>query len=270
MKCLICNSLNKTSKIKFSYLYKDLKYYECMYCNFVFQSPIPSKEEFKNMYDKEYFESNYKMNNKLYNFRKIQYTEDKKLILKHFRDSKEKKVLDYGCGNGNFLKLFNSQKYGYEFNQKAKISKQVKRLNEKEVFKKKYDLIIMRGVIEHVPNIRLILKKLSKCSKKGSLFYITATPNIYNLTFFLSNKSFNQNHSAHIFHFNNVNLSLLFLQNNFLNIETNYQYANTPYANFKKDFWNLKKQLTKYNKNSLSKSPASSGNMMSVIFRKMI
>ena len=32
-----------------------------MYCNFVFQSPIPSKKEFKIMYDKEYFESNYKM-----------------------------------------------------------------------------------------------------------------------------------------------------------------------------------------------------------------
>ena len=42
----------------------------------------------------------------------------------------------------------------------------------------------MRGVIEHVPNFEEIIKKLSKCVKKNGLFYITATPNSNNLTFF--------------------------------------------------------------------------------------
>ena len=93
----------------------------------------------------------------------------------------------------------------------------------------------MRGVIEHIPNFEeVIKKKLSKCIKKSGLFYITATPNSNNLTFFLSNKDFNQNHPGHLFHFNNVNLSLLFLKNNFLNTVMKFEYLDTPYANLKK------------------------------------
>ena len=49
-------------------------------------------------------------------------------------------------------------------------------------------MIIMRGVIEHLPDFDQIVKKLSKCLVKNGLFYITATPNIYNLTFFFSLK----------------------------------------------------------------------------------
>ena len=43
----------------------------------------------------------------------------------------------------------------------------------------------MRGVIEHIPNFEEVIKKLSKCIKKSGLFYITATPNSNNLTFFV-------------------------------------------------------------------------------------
>ena len=42
----------------------------------------------------------------------------------------------------------------------------------------------MRGVIEHIPNFSDIIKKLSQCVKKDGLFYITATPNSNNLTFY--------------------------------------------------------------------------------------
>ena len=128
----------------------------------------------------------------------------------------------------------------------------------------------MRGVIEHIPNFDIIVKNLSSCLKKGGLFYITATPNTNNLTFFLSKRNFNQNHPAHLFHFNNVNLSLFFLKLNFLNILMRYEYFETPYANISNDFINLRKQL-KYFKNKKNKSisPPGVGNMMSAIFKKM-
>ena len=269
MKCKICD---KNLNLKKSYLYTHckIKYYKCSNCLFIFQNPLPSNKKLKELYDKEYFNQNYLKNTKDFNLRKIQYKLDKKIILKYYKDKNTNKILDYGCGNGTFLKLFKSKKIGFEFNKNAKVDRNIKRVSFDNVFNEKYDLIIMRGVIEHIPNFNEIILKLSKCVKKNGFFYITATPNSNNLTFFLSNKDFNQNHPGHLFHFNNVNLSLLFLKNNFLNIVMNYEYLNTPYASLKKDFKHLKKQLNRYRNKKIKKySPPSVGNMMTAIFKKM-
>jgi SAM-dependent methyltransferase len=268
MHCKICSSIEKKKNLKYIYSFLKKKYYQCLNCGFVFQNPLPSERFLKNIYSKEYFKENYKKKNSKFDQRQIQYKFDKKYLSNYFNDSKKRKILDFGCGNGNFLKLFKAQKFGYEFNPSAKVHNSVKRVLLKDVYKKKYDLVIMRGVIEHLLNFDNIVRRLCKCIKKGGLFYITATPNIYNLTFFLSKKNFNQNHPGHIFHFNNVNLSLLFLQRKFLNIDTIYQYAQTPYANFQNDFKKLKKQLKDYNKNKNTISPAAVGNMITMVFKK--
>ncbi len=268
MKCKICFNKDKKN-ISYFYTHKNIRYYRCNNCFFIFQHPLPSNKELKKLYNKEYFNKNYFENTEAFNLRKIQYKLDKKIILKHFKDEKSKKILDYGCGNGNFLRLFKAKKIGFEFNKEAKVDRSIKILSFKKVLNEKYDLIIMRGVIEHVPNFEEIIKKLSKCVNKNGLFYITATPNTNNLTFFLSNKDFNQNHPGHLFHFNNVNLSLLFLKNNFLNIVMRYEYLDTPYANLNNDFKNLKRQLKTYKKRIKKISPPSVGNMMTAIFKKM-
>ena len=269
MKCKICGEINNLNKL-YSYTYCNIRYYKCNNCLFVFQHPLPNSKKLKELYSKEYFDQNYFKNNKDFKLRKIQYKLDKQIILKYYKDKKTNKILDYGCGNGTFLKLFKSKKVGFEFNKDANVDSSIQRVPLKKVFNGKYDLIIMRGVIEHIPNFDEIIKKLSKCVKKNGLFYITATPNTNNLTFFLSKKDFNQNHFGHLFHFNNVNLSLFFLKNNFLNIVMEYQYLNTPYSNLKEDYEYLKKQLKLYKRKKISKySPPSVGNMMTAIFKKM-
>ena len=268
MKCKICFNLNKKN-ISYFYNHQSIKYYRCNNCFFIFQHPLPSNQELTELYNNDYFNKNYFRNTTEFNLRKIQYKLDKKIILKYYKDKKSKTILDYGCGNGTFLKLFKSKKIGFEFNQKAKVDSKIKRVTFQKVFKQKYDLIIMRGVIEHIPNFEEIVKKLSKCVNKNGLFYITATPNSNNLTFFLSNKDFNQNHPGHLFHFNNVNLSLLFLKNSFLNIVMRYEYLDTPYVNLDKDFKNLKRQLKTYKSKVKKISPPSVGNMMTAIFKKM-
>ena len=49
-----------------------------------------------------------------------------------------------------------------------------------------------------------------------------------------------------------------------------YEYLDTPYANLKKDFKHLKKQLKTYKNKKIQKySPPSVGNMMTAIFKKM-
>ena len=267
MICKICNNKSSKKFIKL-YIHQNIKYFRCDICDFVFQHPLLSQNKLNIFYDKKYFDNNYKKS-KDYDLRKIQYKKDKEIILEFFKDKKNKKVLDFGCGNGEFLSLFKSKKFGYEYNLDAKVNQKITRISKKEVFAKKFDMIIMRGVIEHLPDFDQIVKKLSKCLVKNGLFYITATPNIYNLTFFLSKKDFNQNSPGHLFHFNHVNLSFFFLKNNFLNICTKFEYLNTPYANTKKDFANLKNQLKKMNKKVRTISPPSVGNMLTSVFKKM-
>ena len=130
----------------------------------------------------------------------------------------------------------------------------------------------MRGVIEHIIDFDKVVERLSKKLKKGGYFYITATPNTNNLTFFLSNKDFNQNHFGHIYHFNNVNLSMFFLKKNLFNIETIYQYSETPYSNYLKDYKFSKIQLKNYERKTKkkTKSPAGVGNMMTLLFKKIV
>ena len=64
--------------------------------------------------------------------------------------------------------MFKSKKFGYEYNLDAKVNQKITRISKKEVFTKKFDMIIMRGVIEHLPDFDQIVKKLSKCCKKWS------------------------------------------------------------------------------------------------------
>jgi 2-polyprenyl-3-methyl-5-hydroxy-6-metoxy-1,4-benzoquinol methylase len=268
--CKIC----KSKQIKFIYKYSKQNYYKCNLCGLVFQNPFPTISFLKKYYNKEYFNKGYsiisKQSRKELYLREIQYKLDKKILTKYFKDSPNKNILDYGCGNGNFLAKFKSKKYGYDFNNDVKFNKSIQKVDFTK--KIKFDLIIMRGVIEHILNFDEVVVQLIKKLKKGGFFYITATPNTNNLSFFLSNKSFNQNKDlGHIFHFNNVNLSMFFLKNNLFNIETIFQYPETPYAKFKKDYKHSKIQLKNYlnSKDKKSISPPGVGNMMTLLFKKL-
>ena len=80
------------------------------------------------------------------------------------------------------------------------------------------------------------------------------------------------NDPGHIYHFNNINLSLFFLRYSLYNIYTSFPYHQTPYKNFEKDYKNQKLLLNNfYNKkiNNLKKSMPSVGNMMTLIFKKI-
>ena len=268
-KCKICNKDN----IKYAYTYGEGKnkyrYFECKNCYLTFNE-IVEKPHFqlnnylKSIYTRKYFINNYsdKINSSLYIKRKLQYKLDKKIILKYFKDTSTKSILDYGCGNGEFINLFMSKKYGFEFSKYTDLKKNINYLNSNQIKNYKYDLVIMRGVIEHIPNFNFILKKIFKQMKKNSLFFITATPNNLSLPYFIDKKRFNLNKDEHIYHFNHLNLGYFFLKNNFMNLDIEFQYFDTPYKNIKKNFNQIKLNKTK-------KLPSHVGNMMTLVFKKM-
>ena len=141
----------------------------------------------------------------------------KDIITKSFQP---KTVLDYGCGTGSFVEYLNQNNinaFGYEPNEKAlelaknKIGKNL--LNEDEVFTKKYDVITLWHVLEHIPNYDLILKSLIEClNPNGKL--IIAVPNYksYDAKFY-KNYWAAYDVPRHLWHFSKK--SIKYIANNF-------------------------------------------------------
>lgn len=277
IKCLcgtILSGKKNLNKINYSYSFrlkkhsKRIKYYKCEDCNLYFQELLlkPAKvinDFLSELYDKKYFHDNYNFNNQHLKKREIQYNLDLMHILNFFEDKKEKSILDYGCGNGNFLKKFKGKKFGFEINKDIKKSKRIEYLSFDQIRKKKFDMIVMRGVIEHIPDFYIVLNNLFKTIKNKGLFYLTATPNSLSLAFEMNKRKFNQNCLEHIYHFNHLNLSKFFLLNGFSLIDTSFQYFKTPYKNITKDYENIK------NHKNLDILPTYPGNMMTLIFKKI-
>ena len=263
--CKICSEklFDKINYIDFN----KIPYSECKNCGLIYQTNIYNLDEptINSYYDKEYFQAGYEEPTIHLKNRDQQYDLDKKIILPYFDDNQNQSILDFGCGNGLFLEKFKSQKFGYEVNESITKSKNITYLDNNTLYEKNFDLIIMRGVIEHIKDFDIVLKKLFGTLNKGGLFFITATPNSSCLSFFLDKKNFNQNCKEHLYHFNLINLSSFFLKNNLYNIDTIFQYYETPYANLNYDF-----KANKCLPNNEDKvSPAAVGNMMSLVFTKM-
>lgn len=264
--CKICE--NKLDKNVFYTDFNNITYSKCKKCDLVYQTKIHemTESEIFKMYDDSYLKKRKENVDENDNNRLLQYKVDKKLIEGFFSENVSHKILDYGCGQGDFLSLFNSKKFGYEINKfSSKKFDDITYLDQNQIEHHKYDLIMMRGVIEHLKDFDKVLIKLFQNLKIDGYFFITATPNSSSLSFFLNNKQFNQNTKEHLYHFNHINLAMFFLKNNLYNINTQFLYHETPYKNFEKDYLRNKKLL----KNSNEISPPSVGNMLSMVFKKM-
>lgn len=261
-KCPLCNS--KNTQYSYTSINDKIDYSFCKDCSLYFQTKIHSlsNKDISKFYSKEYLKG-YVHGSKGFLLRSKQYSIDKKYIKKFYKDNKSNSILDYGCGNGDFIKLFKSKKFGFETNPNAKVNNLARRINYKEIQKFKYDLIIMRGVIEHLKDFKRIAKNLVKCLKKNGQFVIMATPNTNSYAFLKNKKAFNQNNERHLFHFNSINLTEFFLKLGLFNIDLSYPYYETPYKNLKRDFKETKK--LKF----IKKSPPGVGNMMSMVFKKL-
>lgn len=94
-----------------------------------------------------------------------------------FKYFKNKSILDFGCRYGAFLNLIKNAKslYGVELNERCihYIRKKIKKIkveNNINLFDKKFDLITMFHVLEHIPSQVETLKILkSKLNKKGKI-----------------------------------------------------------------------------------------------------
>jgi len=270
-KCIVCNSSNNLTWSKTKIFPSKI----CKNCGLIFMSE-QLVEKGLNEYYSDYI-GRRRINNKLkMKQRSEQYILDRDLITKFVSKGR---ILDVGCNGGFFLSYFgnNFKKYGTEIDKNSVLyAKQqypafskniyftsILNSNFKDNF---FNLVIMRGVIEHLSNPKSHLKKISDLLKKDGYLYICATPNGNSPSFKIYRERWNLFHPVqHLWHFSPINLEYLCSKFSLKLVYKDFHYIGTPYEDFKNDIIKITNEI----KNKTSEiSPPFFENMMSLIFQK--
>ncbi len=273
--CILCDKKNHETWAKYG-SYTAVK---CKNDDMIWINPQLS-EEGLNKYYEDYIGMRFKDEIKTKQ-RKVQYQLDKEYIENWISSGR---VLDVGCSGGFFLDALSDsfEKHGIEIDSKAveyanKTYSFGKKVNSVRIEDVKYpegyfDLVVMRGAIEHLPDPKTAVKKVSKILKKGGYFYIAATPNAASFCADLYREKWNMFHPVrHIFYFGADTISKLCAPFGLKLVGRHYPYEETPYANIESDqkevlrAWELKME-GKFEK--IGRSPSFWGNMMNLVLRK--
>jgi len=190
-KCPICSSSEQQIFIKSKDYFltnEEFTIVECKNCGFRFVNPRPTQEKIGKYYETEEYVSHSNTKKGIIN---LVYAIVKNRALKNkyklvSQTQKGKEILDIGCGPGDFLSVFKTNgwnTYGIEPNKSAReIAKKDHNLNvfsedELETFSaKKFDVITLWHVLEHVHTLNSRIEKLKSLLKDDGLL-VVAVPN---------------------------------------------------------------------------------------------
>lgn len=150
--------------------------------------PQPALEKLGSYYESEDYISHTDASksfvDKLYHIVKKYALQKKVQLVK--KNTSGNSILDVGCGTGDFLKVCQEQNFnvlGVEPNEKARNLAEMKLGNSTDIFSnlfqidsKKFDVITMWHVLEHVPDLETYIEKLTSLLNPGGILII-AVPN---------------------------------------------------------------------------------------------
>ena len=195
------------------------------------------------------------------------------------REKLAKKVLDVGCGEGGFLDIFKAHgyaTYGVEYgHEAAKIAgtrhKVIDGSLPELVINEKFDLVVFRGVLQYLPNVKDYINKAYSLIKDGGLLFITAQPNMSAICAKLFKENFVLNVSSTDFiGFNEKILTDYMNKLGAVKLGEKYFYEETPYADVKEDILKMARaiNLAREGRKIDFKAPAFYGNMLSLVYKK--
>lgn len=157
----------------------------------------------------------------------------------YLKNSNNNKLLDIGCGNGNFIKKlqgFGWDTYGIDMDEKAIAYCKSKKLNVSagDIFSQnfntnQFDVITINNVIEHLRHPIKVINKVYELLKPGGKL-IVVTPNTESDLFF-KYRSFwyHLDPPRHLFLFNEKNLQQM--------LEDNMFKITKSFSTSRNDFW---------------------------------
>ena len=250
--------------------------FKCINCGHGFHEIQYSQKQFDDMYQEEYAARYIDKTNALCEQRQEQYKLDVECLLGS-ADFKDIDVLDFGCSSGDYLENMpgNWNKHGYEVNpvelKHLRATKPAFTIyDDLKAVDKKFDLITMRGVVEHIQDHSELLDFLSSHLRKGSGMFFSATPDFSSVCATLYKQEWNQLRSPeHIHQFTPTSLAYLLGKIGLVMRSFSHAYDGTPYANWGSDkskFLENFKTVHKNENGPLRPIHAFPGNMFSAYF----
>ncbi|NCN98860.1 class I SAM-dependent methyltransferase [Candidatus Pacearchaeota archaeon] len=225
------------------------KMFRCNRCGLDFINPIMNEKELGKYYPEDEYYSFYDYNKLALVYHKVSALYHSKknffvsILLKPFSSllytyklGKGKSILEIGCGNGMMLEIYRSyglktsglEPYGPELT-KRETNLGILRKNIKDVQypENNFDYIVMKEVLEHVPDQESVLKKCLKWLNPGGRLIITV-PNTDSLWRRIYGKNwFGYDVPRHIYNYSPKNISILLKKIGFK--INNIRVYDTPY-----------------------------------------
>jgi len=254
----LCNVCRSRQYLFFDY--HDFHYYRCKKCGLVSTFPLPTTQMIEKHYAKRFKKGNYNLLNQYSQQYKKVHMQFISILNKHLircgENMKNKKILDIGCFTGDFLELAKEKGadvYGIELQKNAVALANSKLGNNKVLQKdvmnnysfgnKKFDIITMFGLIEHLTNPSQLIRK-SYCLLNSGGTIMIQTPNSSSLFAKVLNKYWPPySPIEHIHLFSQLSLKYLLEKNGFRIITTKnhikllpIRYVNDMLDNFGSEF----------------------------------
>lgn len=227
--CLICGSdaILPVSGYGSAHLVK------CNTCSFVFSHRIPSHEELTKIYEEDYTRTDYLSPVTVKRFNEL---------LDEFEPfRKTNKIIDIGCGNGDFLVEAVKrgwEAYGTEFSEHAvRVCKEKGLIVSQGVFNPEqfneggFDVAVSFEVIEHINNPVEEIRKMNRVLRSGGLVYCT-TPNFSSLSRRIYKSDWIMiEYPEHLSYYTPRSIRYLFSSNGFRNLKTKttgFRSSNKP------------------------------------------
>jgi len=184
--CRLCGSHN----LRFIFLVKKYEIVRCLKCDLTQIADKPSDSELKEIYGKSYFF------HEKYQFPTSLQRENRRrlLLVKRFLNSNHSKIIEVGCGRGEFLSLAKEEfdVAGFDLCEDAvalasenfdSIAQNIwcADVDQQELPVAHYDAVCLWDVIEHLWNFKAVCSKLLQSLKPGGYLFLS-TPDIHSFT----------------------------------------------------------------------------------------
>jgi 2-polyprenyl-3-methyl-5-hydroxy-6-metoxy-1,4-benzoquinol methylase len=205
--CIICKS-NNVKNLFFSFnthgretidLNEAFAVFKCFECGNIFIDIEVDKEYYKKFYKKGYYADNILslFDNLLSLLKSFSFFKKQQLILKNFYSGKKIKILDVGCGSGDFLVSLNKKIFdrlglemsaeGVELSRGKKLEIYNGDILTRDFGDEKFDVITLWHVLEHITDPeKLFIKIHDLLNEKGLLVF--QVPNSTSLGFNIGEK----------------------------------------------------------------------------------